>query len=78
VAVRTGRILSERLFNYRVGLKMNYENVATVVFSHPPIGTIGLNEEQAREKFGGGDAVKCYKASFTNMFFALAPEEHLK
>lgn len=49
VAVRAGRILSERLFNSCSTLKMNYENIATVVFSHPPIGYVGLTEDQARE-----------------------------
>lgn len=47
VAVRAGRILSERLFNNKQGLKMNYDNVATIIFSHPPIGTVGLSEEDA-------------------------------
>ena len=44
VAVRAGRILSERIFNNRPSLKMDYSNVATVVFSHPPIGKLGLTE----------------------------------
>ena len=52
VAVRAGRILSERLFNNRPTLKMNYQNVATVVFSHPPIGSVGLLEKDAIAKYG--------------------------
>lgn len=52
VAIRAGRILSERLFNGRSNLKMSYENVATVIFSHPPIGTVGLSEEDAKKKHG--------------------------
>jgi len=59
VAVRAGRILSERLFNNRPTLKMDYNNVATVVFSHPPIGTVGYSAEQAAQKFGK-DRVKVY------------------
>lgn len=43
VAIRAGRILAERLYNNRPTLKMNYDNVATVIFSHPPIGTIGMH-----------------------------------
>ena len=70
VAVRAGRILSERLFNSRPTLKMNYENVATVVFSHPPIGKLGLTESEAIKKFGE-DRVKVHKSQFTNMFFSL-------
>ena len=44
VAVKAGRTLSERLFNKELpdDLKMDYSLVPTVVFSHPPIGTIGL------------------------------------
>lgn len=44
VAIRAGRILSERLFNNKPNLKMLYKNIATVIFSHPPIGSIGLSE----------------------------------
>jgi pyruvate/2-oxoglutarate dehydrogenase complex dihydrolipoamide dehydrogenase (E3) component len=33
-------------------LQADYENVPTVVFSHPPIGTVGLTEHEAREKYG--------------------------
>ena len=61
VAVRAGRILSERLFNNRPTLKMNYENVATVVFSHPPIGKLGLSENDAVKKFGE-ENVKIYRS----------------
>ncbi len=41
VAVKAGRQLSERLFNGKTDAKMDYELIPTVVFSHPPIGTIG-------------------------------------
>ena len=47
VAIRAGRIVSERVFNGRTGLKMSYDNIATVIFSHPPIGTCGIKEEDA-------------------------------
>jgi glutathione reductase (NADPH) len=47
VAIRSGRILSERIFNNRTDLKMDYNNIATVVFSHPPIGYVGLTEADA-------------------------------
>jgi len=48
-AVRCGRILSERLFNGKTTLRMNYDNIATIVFSHPPIGTVGLSQEDAEK-----------------------------
>lgn len=70
--MRAGRILSERLFNNRPTLKMNYDNVATVVFSHPPIGTVGLSAELAQAKFGN-DNVRVYKSQFVNMLYSLMP-----
>ena len=74
VAVRAGRILSERLFNNRPTLKMNYDNVATVVFSHPPLGTVGLSESKAKAKFGE-DKVKVYTSKFVNMYYGLVPND---
>jgi len=71
VAVAAGRLLSERLFNHQPDAHLDYENVPTVVFSHPPIGTVGLTEPQARARFGE-DAVKVYESSFTSMYTALA------
>ncbi|MEA1063036.1 glutathione-disulfide reductase [Apirhabdus apintestini] len=70
VAVAAGRRLSERLFNNKPDERLDYSNVPTVVFSHPPIGTVGLSEPQAREKFGD-DAVKVYTSSFTAMYTAV-------
>ena len=77
VAIRAGRILSERLFNNRTDLKMNYENIATVIFSHPPIGLVGLTEAQAVERYGT-ERVKVYRSKFTNMFYSLAKEDKKK
>ncbi|KAA1477087.1 glutathione-disulfide reductase [Dentipellis sp. KUC8613] len=54
--------------------KLDYNNIPTVVFSHPPIGTVGLTEPQAREKYG--DAVKIYKSSFRALYFSMVPAEH--
>ncbi|MGL4937106.1 glutathione-disulfide reductase, partial [Shewanella sp.] len=48
VAVKAGRLLSERLFNGMSDAKMDYSQIPTVVFSHPPIGTMGLTEPEAR------------------------------
>jgi glutathione reductase (NADPH) len=69
VAIKTGRILVERVFNNKPTLKMDYENVPTVVFSHPPCGIIGLSEKQAKDKFGD-DNVGVYKSVFVNMFYS--------
>ncbi|MFC4700799.1 glutathione-disulfide reductase [Glaciecola siphonariae] len=69
VAVKAGRLLSERLFNGKTDAKMDYTNVPTVVFSHPAIGTMGLSEKEAREAFG--DSVKVYNSSFAAMYTAV-------
>ncbi|WP_299998772.1 glutathione-disulfide reductase [uncultured Cedecea sp.] len=70
VAVAAGRRLSERLFNNKPDEHLDYSNVPTVVFSHPPIGTVGLTEPQAREQYGD-DQVKVYTSSFTAMYTAV-------
>ena len=70
VAVAAGRRLSERLFNNKPDEHLDYNNVPTVVFSHPPIGTVGLSEPEARAKFGD-EAVKVYRSSFTAMYTAV-------
>ena len=44
VAIAAGRRLSNRLFNGEVNSKLDYENIPTVVFSHPPIGTVGMTQ----------------------------------
>ena len=53
VAIAAGRRLAHRIFNNETGLKLDYNNIPTVVFSHPPIGTIGLTEgmEQKSETY---------------------------
>ena len=70
VAVKAGRQLSERLFNNKADAKLDYTDVATVVFSHPVIGTVGLTEEKAIAKYGP-ENIKVYKSSFTPMYTAL-------
>ena len=69
VAIAAARRLMDRLFGGRTGAKLDYANVPTVVFSHPPLGTVGLTEEQARERHG--EAVKVYTSRFRPMLTAL-------
>ncbi|MED9988073.1 MAG: glutathione-disulfide reductase, partial [Streptococcus salivarius] len=71
VAIKAGRQLSERLFNNKADAKLDYTDVATVVFSHPVIGSVGLTEEKAIAKYGA-ENIKVYKSSFTPMYTALA------
>jgi glutathione-disulfide reductase len=69
VAIAAGRRLAERLFNGKLDSKLDYENVPTVVFAHPPIGKVGLTEPEARERYG--DTLTIYETSFTPMRYSL-------
>lgn len=71
VAVKAGRLLAERLFNGKATAKMDYDTVATVIFSHPAIGSVGLSEEAALSRYGK-DKITVYRSSFTPMYTALA------
>lgn len=66
VAIAAGRRLSERLFNNKPDSHLVYENVPSVVFTEPPIGTVGITEDEAIKKHGK-DQVKVYTANFTSM-----------
>lgn len=68
VAIAAGRRLGDRLFGGMTDRKLDYSLIPTVMFTHPPIGTIGLSEEAAREKYG--DAVKVYSTEFTPMYYS--------
>ncbi|KAL5120072.1 Glutathione reductase [Pleosporales sp. CAS-2024a] len=74
VAIAAGRRLSDRLFGNQPQARLDYSNIPSVVFSHPEIGTIGLTEPEAREKYG--DKVKIYKTEFGGMYFAMMDAGH--
>ncbi len=63
VAIAAGRRLADRLFNQQTEAKLDYNTIPTVVFSHPPIGTVGFTETQARKQYG--DDIKLYTSRFT-------------
>jgi glutathione reductase (NADPH) len=69
VAIAAGRRLSDRLFGGKPERHLEYRMIPTVVFTHPPIGTVGASEAEARAQYG--DAVKVYVADFTPMYHAL-------
>jgi glutathione reductase (NADPH) len=69
VAIAAGRRLSDRLFGDKTDRRLEYSMIPTVVFTHPPIGTVGASEAEARAQYG--DAVKVYIADFTPMYHAL-------
>jgi len=70
VAIAAGRRMAHRLFNNETDNCLVYDNIPTVVFSHPPLGTTGLTEKQAIE-LHGKENVTIYKTKFTPMFFAV-------
>eukprot|EP01103_Thecamoeba_quadrilineata_P008674 TRINITY_DN18406_c0_g1_i1.p1 TRINITY_DN18406_c0_g1~~TRINITY_DN18406_c0_g1_i1.p1 ORF type:complete len:474 (-),score=107.12 TRINITY_DN18406_c0_g1_i1:97-1518(-) len=76
VAIAAGRRLSERLFNKKDGLHLEYDNIPSVIFSHPTIGTIGLTEEEANQKYGN-DKLKIYKTTFGGLYNSVIPRKEL-
>ncbi|CAJ0576612.1 unnamed protein product, partial [Mesorhabditis spiculigera] len=70
VAIAAGRRLAHRLFNGESDLHLSYEDIPTVVFSHPVLGTVGLTEKEAIAKYGK-DNISLYKSRFTPMYHAV-------
>jgi len=70
VAIAAGRRLADRVFNGQAERRLSYENIPTGVFTHPPIGTVGLSERAAREAYGD-DAIRVYATQFVGMYNAL-------
>lgn len=76
INIQAGRRLADRLFGseeYK-DAKVSYDNVPTVIFSHPPIGTIGLTETQAIDKYGQ-ENTKVYRSKFANLYYGPWLEE---
>ena len=74
VAIAAGRRLADRLFGGEPQARLDYNNVATVVFSHPPIATVGLTEDAARQLYGINE-VKVYESRFTSMYYAVTEQK---
>lgn len=74
VAIAAGRRLADRLFANQPESRLDYNNISTVIFSHPPIGTVGLNEQEAIAKYGT-KRIKVYQTRFTPMYDALSDEK---
>jgi glutathione reductase (NADPH) len=70
VAIAAARRLMDRLYA-GIDRPLERDGIPTVVFSHPPIGKVGLTELQARERFGD-DAVHVARSAFRPMLHALA------
>ncbi|MBM4362142.1 MAG: glutathione-disulfide reductase [Deltaproteobacteria bacterium] len=69
VAIAEGRRLADRLFGGRPDSKLDHDDVPTVVFSLPPVGTVGLSLEAARARHG--EPVRAYRSTFTATRYAL-------
>jgi glutathione reductase (NADPH) len=70
VAIAAGRRLSDRLFGGQPDRYLDYNNIPTVVFGHPPIGTVGLTEDAARALYGD-EGVTVYRSGFVPMYHAM-------
>jgi glutathione reductase (NADPH) len=73
VAIAAGRRLADRLYGGMDGRRLEYRCIPTVVFTHPPIGTVGLTEDEARAEYG--EAVKIYQSRFNPMQYALSEKK---
>jgi glutathione reductase (NADPH) len=80
VAIAAGRRLADRLFGAQDGRHLDYENVPTVIFGRPPLGTVGLSERAAAERHGA-ENLTVYRSNFVPLYNALTtakPRSHMK
>ena len=68
VAIREGQAFADTFYGGKPS-KVDYDNIPSAVFSHPPIASVGLTEGQAKNKYG---AVKVYTSDFRPMKNVLA------
>ena len=68
VAIREGQAFADTIFGGKP-TRVDYQNIPSAVFSHPPIGGVGMTESEARNKLG---SVKCYTSDFRPMKNVLA------
>eukprot|EP00578_Thalassiosira_sp_NH16_P024291 CAMPEP_0181101270 /NCGR_PEP_ID=MMETSP1071-20121207/13658_1 /TAXON_ID=35127 /ORGANISM="Thalassiosira sp., Strain NH16" /LENGTH=518 /DNA_ID=CAMNT_0023184097 /DNA_START=136 /DNA_END=1692 /DNA_ORIENTATION=- len=87
MAIAAGRRLADRLFSGKPEdkiAKVSYDFVPTVVFSHPTIGTCGMTEPHAIEKYGK-ENIRVYTSKFSNLYYGIfdlepvdKPKTHMK
>lgn len=76
VAVAAGRRLADRLFGGQPHVRLTDENIPSVIFADPPLGMVGLTEDEARKQYGD-DAITVYRSEFRPMQWALVDrQEH--
>lgn len=73
VAIAEGRAVAETLFNHNP-MKPNHNNVPSAIFSQPNVGTVGLTETEARERYSEIDV---YKATFKALKHTLTGRDEL-
>ena len=71
VATAEGMALARTLFGGKP-TPVDHENVPTTVFANPNLGSVGLSEEQARERFG---KVDIYKTAFRSLKHTMGKSE---
>ncbi len=74
VAIAAGRKLADRLFGGQKEARLDYSYIPSVIFSHPPISSIGLSEEEALNKFGEAQ-IKIYQTTFNSMYEAMSDDK---
>jgi thioredoxin reductase (NADPH) len=70
VAIQSGRMLANRLYQSGVSEAMDYNLIATTVFTPTEYGAIGMSEEDAIAKHGE-EGVEVYHSSFTPLEWSL-------
>jgi glutathione reductase (NADPH) len=68
VAIREGEAFADTVFGNKP-TKVDYDCIPSAVFSHPPLGGVGMTESQARNRLG---SVKVYTSDFRPMKNVLA------
>ena len=70
VAIAAGRRLADRLWGGMSDRCLDYSSIPTVVFSHPPIGTVGLSKAHARAEYGD-DQIRVYESRFRALYYGV-------
>jgi glutathione reductase (NADPH) len=68
IAIREGQAFADTVFGNKP-TRVDYENIPSAVFSHPPLAGVGMTEGQARNRLG---SVKTYTSDFRAMKNVLA------
>jgi glutathione reductase (NADPH) len=71
VAIQEAMCLTQSLFT-QTPRQMNYNTIATAVFSSPEIGTVGLSEHQAIQK---GHTCKIFESSFRSLKYSITDKQ---